>query len=219
MVIYKYFWQHQTTPRNTLASLALLLVGLCLFTVNDVQFNIAGSLVAALAVITTTIYQTQTNSLQKEYDVSGVQLNQAVALARFIVGIVSAFVIETHGSKNIFSHEFQSAEIGMILFTGCLAVMGNTVGFSLIGRAGAITFQVVGHVKTMTVFVFGLLMFPAREESPDKQIKKILGLCISMVGVVLYTIFEVKNKAAKPKPIEHEDEDLKDDTKFRRVVE
>jgi solute carrier family 35 protein E3 len=180
--------------------------------VNDVQFNFAGSLVAVLAVITTVVYQTQTNTLQKTYDVNGVQLNQAVALARFVIAIVAAFVIETHGPKNIFNHTFHTVEVAMILSTGCLAVMGNTVGFSLIGRAGPITFQVVGHVKTITVFVFGLLMFPTPEDPPEKKIKKIVGLCVSMLGVVLYTVFEIRNKPkdAKLKKAEEDQLDLKE---------
>jgi solute carrier family 35 protein E3 len=209
MVVYDYFWLNKTTPWNTLGSLVFLLIGLCLFTVNDVQFNFLGSLVAVLAVVTTTIYQTQTNALQKAYKVNGVRLNQAVSFARFLIALVAAFVIESHGSNNMFAHDFQTAEVVMILFTGCLAVMGNTVGFSLIGRAGAITFQVVGHVKTITVFVFGLLMFPPKVEPIEKKIKKIVGLCIAMVGVILYTVFQIKNKPPenrKPLSSEREDE-------------
>jgi hypothetical protein len=148
--------------------------------------------------------------------VSGIQLNQAVALARFAVGIASSLIIETLGENNVFSHNFQIIEIRMILVTGCLAVMNNTVGFSLIGRAGAITFQVVGHVKTMTVFVFGLMMFTVIEEKVEKRRKKIAGLCLSMVSVVLYTIFEIRNKnaAQATRPAVEEDEDPKKTTAF-----
>ena len=200
MVVYKYFFQNQKTPANTLGSLSILLVGLTLFTVNDVQFNLLGSLVALLAVVTTTIYQTQTNLLQKRFECSGVQLNHAVAMQRFVIALVSATVIETNGEHNILEHKFEPEEVLMILFTGCLAVMGNTVGFSLIGKAGPITFQVVGHVKTMTIFIFGLMLFPPVEEPREKKIKKIFGLCVSMVGVILYTIFEIKNKEKQSPP-------------------
>jgi solute carrier family 35 protein E3 len=201
MVIYKYFWQTQSTPRNTLVSLAILLVGLCLFTVNDVQFNFLGSIFALVAVITTTIYQTQTNAMQKQFAVAAIQLNHAVSFARFLIALIAAVVIEMHGDQNVLNHSFCAPEIGLIILTGFLAVMGNCVGFSLIGKAGAITFQVVGHVKTITVFVFGLLMFPPKEEPPEKKIKKIAGLCVAMVGVILYTIFQIKNKPAPERPV------------------
>jgi solute carrier family 35 protein E3 len=223
MVIYKFFGQNQKTPANTLFSLGLLLIGLCLFTVNDVQFNLLGSIIALVAVITTTIYQTQTNVLQRIHAVTGIQLNHAVSLARFVIALIASISIETYGDHNILNHEFHTVEVGLILATGFLAVMGNCVGFSLIGRAGPITFQVVGHVKTMTVFIFGLLMFPPAEEPYEKKIKKIGGLCISMVGVVLYTVFEIRNKALEVKPkalleMHKEEEDLKEVQPVKTVV-
>jgi hypothetical protein len=49
----------------------------------------------------------------------------------------------------------------------------------------------------MTVFVFGLIMFPPTAEPPEKKIRKIAGLCVSMVGVILYTIFEIRKTAAE----------------------
>lgn len=205
MVAYKFIFQKQKTPSNTLISLVILLIGLCLFSVNDVQFNVIGSIVALIGVITTTIYQTQTNVLQKTFSCNGIQLNHAVSMARFIIALVASICTETHGENSILSHDFQAIEVGMILFTGCLAVMGNTVGFSLIGKAGPVTFQVVGHVKTLTIFIFGLLMFPPTQEPRHKKIKKIAGLVVSMCGVILYTVFEMKRPKEEPKREEEED--------------
>ena len=194
MVIYKYFFLKQTTPFNTLGALAILLVGLSIFSVNDVQFSILGTIIAAVAVVSTTIYQTQTQTMQKQFGVSGVQLNHAIGIQRFVMGIIAAFAIEAHGNNNIFNHDFKQKEVLMILGTGFLALMGNVVGFSLIGKAGPITFQVVGHVKTMLIFIIGLILFPSKQESHEQFVKKIIGLCISMFGVILYTIFEISNK-------------------------
>jgi solute carrier family 35 protein E3 len=200
MVIYKFFGQGQGTPLNSLLSLCLVLIGLSLFSVNDVQFNLIGSILAAVAVITTTVYQTQTNVLQRSHAVTGMQLNHAVSLSRSVIAFIASLVIETHGSHNIFEHDFHGVEIVLILLTGFLAVLGNCVGFSLIGRAGPITFQVVGHLKTMVVFVFGLLMFPVEQEPPEKKWKKNVGLSVSVIGVVLYTVFEIGNKDVEGKP-------------------
>jgi solute carrier family 35 protein E3 len=94
--------------------------------------------------------------------------------------------------------------VALALSTGMFAVMGNVIGFSLIGRAGPVTFQVVGHVKTILIFIFGLLMFPEKEESSSQFTKKISGLVVSMAGVVLYTIFEVRAKEQEKKiPEDH----------------
>jgi uncharacterized protein YacL len=81
-----------------------------------------------------------------------------------------------------------------VILSGVFAVIGNVIGFSLIGKAGPVTFQVVGHVKTMLTFIFGLLMFPERSETTEQLRKKILGLVVSMAGVILYTVFEMQIK-------------------------
>ena len=194
LVLYDYLINNKKTPFNTLISLVVLFIGLCLFTVNDVQLNIYGFIVSIIAVVSTAVYQSQTNTLQRQYSIKGIQLNYVSMPPQFIICFFSAFVIETHGKVSIFNHSFQLVEAILILSTGIFAILGNIVGFSLIGKAGAVTFQVVGHVKTMLIFIFGLILFPSKHESIDQFRKKILGLSVSMVGVVLYTIFEIRNK-------------------------
>jgi solute carrier family 35 protein E3 len=197
LVIYKFVGLQQSTPPKTLFSLAILLVGLCLFTVNDVQFNLFGSLIAAVAVVTTATYQTLTGTMQSQHHVSGTQLSHAVGLPQFVICFLAGILIETHGEQNIFQQMYNTKLVLLILSTGLFAVVGNVIAFSLIGKAGPVTFQVVGHVKTMLIFVFGLLMFPETYETSSQFLKKILGLTVAMVGVVLYTVFEMQIKAAE----------------------
>jgi solute carrier family 35 protein E3 len=196
LVAYKFFVLHERTAPLILMSLAILLAGLSLFTVNDVQFNVVGAIIALIAVITTATYQTLTGTLQKQFAVSGTQLNHRVSAPQFMIGFLSGSVLETHGTANILSQSFHFEQVLLVLASGLFAVLGNLIGFSLIGRAGPITFQVVGHVKTMLIFVFGLVMFAERSETREQLLKKIGGLVVSMVGVVLYTIFEMKARAA-----------------------
>jgi solute carrier family 35 protein E3 len=203
LVIYKFLALNQATPRSTLFSLSILLAGLYLFTVNDVQFNIIGSIIALVAVITTAAYQTMTGTLQKAFSVSGTQLNHAVGVPQFVLCLLAGFAIETRGENSILAQDFHLMQTVLVLLSGMFAVIGNVVGFSLIGRAGPVTFQVVGHVKTMLIFVCGLIMFPERDETRDQMLKKILGLTISMAGVILYTVFELQIKEAEKLAAEH----------------
>lgn len=195
MVLYKLVFQGQRTPFNILCSIVVLMVGLCLFTVNDVQFNLIGSIVALVAVISTVLYQTQTQSYQKQYQISGTQLNHNIGIPQISIGLVASFLLETHGKNSIYNHDFKRKEVILIICTGFLAILGNIIAFNLIGKAGPITYQVVGHVKTIMIFVFGLIFFPpSQSETKEQKIKKIVGLCIAMCGVILYTVFEMTNK-------------------------
>ena len=134
--------------------------------------------------------------MQQEYQISGPQLNHLVAFPEFIIGLTAAAILETTGEKSIFLHTFETKEILLILLTGVFAVYGNIIGFIMIGKTGPVTFQVIGHTKTILIFVFGLIMFPpTKYESPEQHVKKISGLVISMLGVILYTYFEIKFKS------------------------
>ena len=196
MVFYKFIVHHQKTPIESIISLTVLLIGMALFTVNDVQFNIPGAIVALIAVSSTSIFQSRQLYIQKEYEITGTQLNHLVAFPEFVIGLFSAFLLETNGPTSIFRHTFQLKEILLILLTGVFAVYGNVISFVLIGKIGPVTFQVIGHTKTILIFIFGLIMFPpTKVETQEQKIKKIAGLVISMIGVISYTYFEIKFKS------------------------
>lgn len=210
MVLYKFFFKHMTTPKESLISLGILLIGLCLFTVNDVQFNVAGSIIALIAIVSTTVFQSRSSYMQAEYSITGPQLNQMIALPEFIICFTAATFLESSGDKGIFNHQFQKTEVLLILLTGVFAVYGNIIGFIMIGKTGPVTFQVIGHTKTILIFIFGLIMFPpTKYESPEQKFKKIVGLVISMCGVIMYTYFELKIKAKEK--LLNEQQPLKDD--------
>jgi solute carrier family 35 protein E3 len=193
MVVYKLLFKHKTTPIQSLISLAILLVGIGLFTVNDVEFNIPGTIIAAIAIFSTTVYQSRSAYMQSEYGITGPQLNEIVAFPQFVICFVAALATETYGRRSILLHQFQKIEVGLILLTGLFAAFGNVIGFIIIGWTGPVTFQVIGHIKTILIFVFGLILFPPKfAESPAQKRKKITGLVVSMIGVIMYTFFELR---------------------------
>jgi solute carrier family 35 protein E3 len=195
IVIYNFLFEQKTTPVLTLVSLCILLVGISLFTVNDIQVNLAGTIIAAFAVIFVAMSQTKTGTVQKAFGINGPSAQHATALIQFVTALVSAFLIETHGSNSILTHSFETPELIIVILTGFVSVSVNVCAFGLIGKTSAVTYQVVGHCKTILIFVFGLIMFPAKEgETREQFLKKIAGLMISMSGVIFYTYLELKAK-------------------------
>ncbi|KAH0785250.1 UDP-xylose transporter 1-like [Histomonas meleagridis] len=195
MVLYKYIFEKQTTPIESLISLTLLLSGLCLFSVNDVEFTIVGLIIAIIAVVSTTVYQSRATSIQRTYKINGTQYNQVIAFPQFVICFTAALLTETYGKKSIFLHKFQFKEILLILSTGIFACYGNLVAFIALGKIGPVTFQVIGHTKTILVFIFGMIRFPPPQtETLMQKQKKIIGLVISMLGAILYSVFEIRIK-------------------------
>lgn len=211
IVIYNYLFENKTTPLNILGSLAILLVGISLFTVNDVQLNLPGTIVALAGVTFVATSQTKTGTVQKAYNINGPSAQHATAFHQFVIALVCAFLIETHGENNIFDHEFAPVEVVVILLTGVVSVSVNVCAFGLIGKTSAVTYQVVGHCKTILIFIFGLIMFPPNQYETTAQFaKKIIGLIIAMTGVIYYTYLQLKEKGQLPSQISKpESEDLK----------
>jgi solute carrier family 35 protein E3 len=201
-VSYSFFFENKVTPPATLLSLAILLVGIALFTINDVQMNLPGTFIAVLAVLFAALSQTKTGTVQKEYRINGPSAQHASAFPQFLLALLSALVVETHGTNSIFLHLFDNTEMIIIVLTGFVSVSVNVCAFGLIGKTSAVTYQVVGHCKTILIFVFGFVMFPVKEGETGAQfLKKVTGLVVSMSGMILYTFLELTGKKAPPEPV------------------
>ena len=206
MVLVNFVVYGKKTPTRTVACLFVLICGIALFSVNEVSFNIAGSIIAAIAVFFTTASQMNTNIVSNQYNVFGPPLQHATALPMALLGLLASICLETFGEHSIFLHYFEPLELGLCLFTGVLALISNVAAFALIGKQSAVTYQVVGHAKTIIIFIIGLVFMDANvDETREQTIKKILGLVLGMGGTIMYTVFEMQDKAAAKR---HEAEKL-----------
>jgi solute carrier family 35 protein E3 len=197
IVVYNFFFEGKSTPVPVLCSLAILLIGIALFTVNDVQVNLPGSFIALLAVIFVAVSQSKTGTVQKAYGINGPSAQHATAFYQFLLVLATGLFIETHGSGSIFHHSFMKPEIVIIVMTGFVSVSVNVCAFGLIGKTSAVTYQVVGHCKTILIFIFGLIMFPPKQNETRAQFwKKVSGLVISMTGMILYSYLKIRGDEA-----------------------
>jgi solute carrier family 35 protein E3 len=193
IVVYNFMFEHKSTSTNILITLTVLLIGIGLFTVNDVQVNLPGTLIALLAVGFVAVSQTKTGTVQKEYAIGGFAAQHATAFYQFVISLQSALLMETNGKGSVLSHAFQKPEIIVIIMTGFVSVSVNVFTFALIGKTSPVTYQVVGHCKTILIFVIGLILFPAHQgETKAQFIKKMIGLVVSMTGMIADTHFKLK---------------------------
>lgn len=74
----------------------------------------------------------------------------------------------------------------------CAFALGvNISNYLILGKTGPLTYQVLGHLKTILILLLGFLLF-GKSTNPQN----IIGICIAMVGVISYT--EVKRRMALP---------------------
>ncbi|KAG6521415.1 hypothetical protein ZIOFF_018533 [Zingiber officinale] len=173
-------------------SLSVLLFGVGIATVTDLQLNLLGSVLSLLAIVTTCIAQIilpscsqMTNTIQKKFKVSSTQLlYQSVpyqALTLFVSGPCLDGLLT---NQNVFAFDYTPQVTIFIVLSCLISVSVNFSTFLVIGRTSPVTYQVLGHLKTCLVLAFGYVLL----HDPFSW-RNIFGISVAIVGMVLYSYF------------------------------
>ncbi|KAJ0074815.1 hypothetical protein Patl1_34976 [Pistacia atlantica] len=169
--------------RSIQFSLAILLVGVGIATVTDLQLNVLGSVMSLLAVITTCVAQIMTNTIQKKFKVSSTQLlYQSCPYQAMTLFIVGPFLDGLLTNQNVFAFKYTPQVLFFIVLSCLISVSVNFSTFLVIGKTSPVTYQVLGHLKTCLVLAFGYVLL----HDPFSW-RNILGILIAVVGMVLYS--------------------------------
>ncbi|KAJ3084437.1 hypothetical protein HDU99_000868 [Rhizoclosmatium hyalinum] len=76
------------------------------------------------------------------------------------------------------------AVIGWVVVSCLLAVLANLFGIAVIKESSAITFQVVGHVKTVLTLLVGAVLFGSNGLSGMKGV----GVLVAFIGIIMYSL-------------------------------
>ncbi|MBA0644822.1 hypothetical protein Goklo_013003 [Gossypium klotzschianum] len=186
--------------RNIQLSLAILLLGVGIATVTDLQLNILGSILSLLAVVTTCIAQIMTNTIQKKFKVSSTQLlYQSCPYQALTLFIIGPFLDGLLTNKNVFAFKYTPQVLFFIVLSCLISVSVNFSTFLVIGKTSPVTYQVLGHLKTCLVLAFGYVLL----HDPFSW-RNILGILIAVVGMVIYsyycTVESQQQKASEVSP-------------------
>ncbi|KAJ4746998.1 Nucleotide/sugar transporter family protein [Rhynchospora pubera] len=174
-------------------SLLVLLLGVGIASVTDLNLNLLGSILSLLAIATTCVGQILTNTIQKRLKVSSTQLlYQSAPYQSAVLFATGPFVDQLLTNKSVFTHAYTYPVVGFIILSCLIAVSVNFSTFLVIGTTSPVTYQVLGHLKTCLVLSFGYTLlhdpFTARN---------IVGILIAIFGMALYSYFSVKENKKK----------------------
>lgn len=182
--------------RSIKFSLSILLLGVGIATVTDLQLNALGSVLSLLAVITTCIAQIMTNTIQKKFKVSSTQLlYQSCPYQATTLLFTGPFLDKLLTNKDVFAFNYTRLVLVFIVLSCLISVSVNFSTFLVIGKTSPVTYQVLGHLKTCLVLAFGYVLL----HDPFSW-RNILGILIALVGMLLYSyycIHESRQKAAE----------------------
>ncbi|KAI9030520.1 triose-phosphate transporter family-domain-containing protein [Hyaloraphidium curvatum] len=177
--IQRVFYGVQMTSRIKI-SIAIILVGVTIATVTDVELNFWGTIVAFAGVVVTSLYQIFVGTKQKELQCDALQLlyYQAPISAATLIFAVPFF----DDMEALRNYEWNAQAIQDIVLSALLAFGVNISIYGIIGRTSPVTYNVVGHFKTACVLVVGFVVF----KYPVLW-KNILGIVLTVAGVIDYT--------------------------------
>ncbi|KAL7254688.1 hypothetical protein ACSBR1_008937 [Camellia fascicularis] len=176
--------------RDTKLSIALVLLGVSVCTVTDVSVNAKGFIAAFVAVWSTSMQQYYVHFLQKKYSLGSFNLlghtAPAQAASLLLLGPVLDYWLT---NKRVDTYPYTLASTLFILLSCTIAIGTNLSQFICISRFTAVSFQVIGHMKTVLVLILGFTFFG--KEGLNLQV--VLGMTIAIVGMIWYG-----NSSSKP---------------------
>ncbi|GJM88105.1 hypothetical protein PR202_ga04131 [Eleusine coracana subsp. coracana] len=164
--------------------------GVAVCTVTDVSVNAKGLMAAVIAVWSTAFQQYYVHFLQRKYSLNSFNLlgHTAPAQAGSLL-LVGPFVDFMLTGKRVDHFNFSSFALFFLTLSCFIAIGVNLSQFICIGRFSAVSFQVLGHMKTVLVLSLGFLFFG--KEGLNLQV--VVGMVLAVLGMIWYG-----NASAKP---------------------
>ncbi|XP_065865383.1 UDP-xylose transporter 1 [Euphorbia lathyris] len=184
-VLLETFFLKKQFSQKIKFALFVLVVGVGIASVTDLQLNLVGTIISMLAIATTCVGQILTNTIQKRLNVSSTQLLYQSAPFQAAILFVSGPLVDqflTH--KNVFAFKYSSIVLGFIILSCVISVSVNFSTFMVIGKTSPVTYQVLGHLKTCLVLGFGYTLL----HDPFTS-RNVSGILVAIFGMGLYSYF------------------------------
>eukprot|EP00729_Bicosta_minor_P001568 gene1568-12153_t len=176
----------ESTTMKTKMAVAVMLLGVTMATVTDVDVTTTGFVVGMLAVTGAAQQQILIGKIQKQLKASSNQL--LVSYTPFVVVMLACCTpIDMQLEENK-----DTEAVITIVTSGCLGMLVSLSTFLMIGATSPLTYNIVGHLKTVSILTMGVILF-----GDSMSIKKFLGICFALTGVIWYSLQKLNAQAAQ----------------------
>ncbi|XP_059624415.1 UDP-rhamnose/UDP-galactose transporter 6-like [Cornus florida] len=169
--------------RDTKLSITLVLLGVAVCTVTDVSVNAKGFIAALVAVWSTSLQQYYVHMLQRKYSLGSFNLlGHTAPIQAASLLLLGPFLDYWLTNKRVDAYEYSFVSVLLMVISCTIAIGTNLSQFICIGRFTAVSFQVLGHMKTVLVLILGFIFFG--KEGLNLQL--VLGMIIAIAGMIWY---------------------------------
>lgn len=182
-------------------SLLVMLVGVGLATVSDVGLNIVGTIYALTAILATVIAQIAVKNAQQSLKLDHMQLllhvSPIISCAMFASSPIFDCVFFDQGKQISLIHYIERGHLTLkvaswILLTCICAFSVNITNYLVIGKTSPVTYQVIGHFKTVLILLSGWLFTDQRTSYIG-----VMGTVVAVIGMMLYSYSkQIENNSA-----------------------
>ncbi|GJP79664.1 hypothetical protein CLOP_g9867 [Closterium sp. NIES-67] len=171
----------------TLLSVLVVLLGVAVCTVTDVTVTAAGLAAAAAGAVSTSLQQISVGdrwaSCRQRYALGSFDLlTQTAPLQAASLLLLGPAVDFLLTSQSVFHYTLTIDATACILLSCILALLTTVSVYLCIGKFSAVSFQVLGHMKTIAILLLGWAVFK------DPLTPKVLfGMLLAVAGMVLYS--------------------------------
>jgi solute carrier family 35 protein E3 len=191
------------TTTKTKMAVGIMLVGVTLATVTDVDVGMTGFLVGMLAVIGAAQQQILIGKIQKSLNASSNQL--LVSYTPFVVVMLACCTpidMQLPENKEFgfdsysqwYNESCSTEAVITIALSGCLGMLVSLSTFLMIGATSPLTYNIVGHLKTVGILTMGVMLF-----GDSMSMKKFFGIAFALTGVVWYSLQKLASQQSAKK--------------------
>lgn len=184
------------TTRKVVASVGVVCAGVAAATLADKSIisSVLGLSVGLAAVLVTATYQIWAGSYQRSLQASSMQLlDQYCPIATGLLAATTLAAIPT--PDTILGYTYTPTAIFFIALSCVLGLLVNLTTFLVIGATSSLTYNIVGHIKTVLILGGGCLFFGDVITLP-----KFCGIALAFSGIVWYSHLQMQESAAKAAP-------------------
>jgi len=135
---------------------------------------------AVCAIVATSMAQIFTNTYQKSLDCNAMQLLYHTSpLISIGMLIMSPFFDDWN---KLWVYQFSQACVTRIVISCVMALGVNISNYLVLGKTSPLTYQVLGHLKTILILFWGFTVF-----KKPVDMRNVIGIGVALIGVIGYT--------------------------------
>ncbi|UJR27816.1 hypothetical protein I4U23_009085 [Adineta vaga] len=191
VVLITWYYYKTKYSRLVVSTLIPVVVGVATHSVNDIQLTMIGTIIAGIGILSASLYQVWVGERLKELEINSQQLLYYQAPLSAILLVPFIITMETFPSYE--TSEEQRTAIIAVIASGIVAFAVNLSVYWVIKNTSALTYNMIGHLKTVSILLGGFILF---QESLN--FKQFLGILLTLFGLFSYTLIRMREQNQLP---------------------